>query len=163
MLVKIVASMDRLIALTVSAGRWLALPVIALLFLQWPLRDIAQCCSREANDLGQWLFALFIAIAVTAATRDGVHLAADSFAKKRSARFRALVARLGPMVSIIPWALLVIVTSWPAVRDSVLRLERFADTANPGYFAIKLAMLLMAVLMLVQAIVDLLRRRDTER
>ena len=54
-------------------------------------------------------------------------------------------------------------TSWTAVRDSVLRLERFADTANPGYFAIKLAMLLMAVLMLVQAIVDLLRRRDTER
>jgi TRAP-type mannitol/chloroaromatic compound transport system permease small subunit len=149
--------LDAIVTRLVKAGRWLALPVIALLFLQWPLRDLARCCSREANDLGQWLFALFIAVALTAATREGVHLAADSFAKGRSPRFQILVARLGAAFIIMPWAGLVIAISWPAVLDSTLRLERFADTSNSGYFIIKLAMLLMAALMIAQALADLLR------
>src|SRR5215217_4635917 len=60
---------DRAVGATVSLGRWLALPVVLLLFLQWPLRDAVRAWSREANDLGQCFFALFVAIAVTAATR----------------------------------------------------------------------------------------------
>jgi hypothetical protein len=43
---------DRAVAAVVSLGRWLALPVVVLLFLQWPLRDAVQAWSREANDLG---------------------------------------------------------------------------------------------------------------
>ena len=66
---------DRLIGWLVAGAKWLALPLITLLFLQWPLRDYIQVYSREANDLGQWLFALYVAAAVTAATRAGTHLA----------------------------------------------------------------------------------------
>ena len=54
---------DRGVGSCVDAGKWLALPVVLLLSAQWPLRDLVRCCSREANDLGQWLFALFIAVA----------------------------------------------------------------------------------------------------
>jgi hypothetical protein len=42
------------------------------------------------------------------------------------------------------------------VRDSTLLLERFPDTGNPGYFIIKLALLLMAFLVLVQGLLDLM-------
>ena len=58
---RIVSSLDRLIAGVVSLGGLLALPVVLLLFLQWPLRDLVRAYSREANDLGQWLFALYVA------------------------------------------------------------------------------------------------------
>ena len=58
--------LDRLVGRIVEVGKWLALPVVLLLSAQWPLRDLVRCCSREANDLGQWLFALFIAVALTA-------------------------------------------------------------------------------------------------
>ena len=80
--------LDRLIGRIIAAAQWLALPLILLLFLQWPLRDIVRCCSREANDLGQIIFALFVAVSVTAATRAGTHLAADTLAHRYSARTR---------------------------------------------------------------------------
>ena len=73
--------LDRLIGQIVAAAKWLALPLIVLLFLQWPLRELLGSYSREANDLGQVAFALFVAVSVTAATRAGTHLAADLLAQ----------------------------------------------------------------------------------
>src|ERR1700732_5466430 len=80
------AGLDRLIGYVVAAAKWLALPLVALLFLQWPLRDLFRGYSREANDLGQVVFAFFVAVSVTAATRAGTHLAADLLAQRYSAR-----------------------------------------------------------------------------
>ena len=65
--------LDQLVAGVIAGTQWLALPLIVLLFLQWPLRDFFRVYSREANDLGQILFALFVAVSVTAATRAGTH------------------------------------------------------------------------------------------
>ena len=44
--------LDRRIGQIIAGAQWLALPLILLLFLQWPLRDIVRGYSREANDLG---------------------------------------------------------------------------------------------------------------
>jgi TRAP-type mannitol/chloroaromatic compound transport system permease small subunit len=129
------------------------LPVLALLFLQWPLRDLVHGYSREANDLGQWLFALFIAVAVTAATRAQVHLSADSFARRYTPELRHRIGRFGMAFVLVPWAVFVLVAIWPTVRSSLAALERFPDTGNPGYFVIKSAATLLAVLVLVQAVV----------
>src|ERR1051325_8203610 len=49
--------LDRFIAAVLRSLQWLILPVVILLFLQWPLRDLVRSHSREANDLGQWIFA----------------------------------------------------------------------------------------------------------
>ena len=54
--------LDRLIGHTVAAAQWLALPLVLLLFLQWPLRDVVHAYSRQANDLGQIVFALYVAV-----------------------------------------------------------------------------------------------------
>ena len=67
--------LDRLIGQFVAAAKWLALPLILLLFLQWPLRDLLHKFSREANDLGQVAFALFVAVSVTVAVAVFVALA----------------------------------------------------------------------------------------
>ena len=42
--------LDRLVALVLDGAKWLALPVVCLLFLQWPLRAVFGLYSREAND-----------------------------------------------------------------------------------------------------------------
>jgi TRAP-type C4-dicarboxylate transport system permease small subunit len=73
--------LDRLIATIIAAAQWLALPLILLLFLQWPLRDIVHAYSSQANDLGQIVFALYVAVSISAATRAGTHLAADAMAQ----------------------------------------------------------------------------------
>jgi hypothetical protein len=59
----------------------------------------------------------------------------------------------------MPWALLVLIAGKGMVVSSVMQLEGFPDTNNPGYFLIKVALWLMAALVLAQAALDLARPR----
>jgi len=155
-------SADRAIQRLVGAGRWLVLPVALLLFLQWPLRDFVQHYSREANDLGQWLFALYISLALTYATRQRAHLAVDAIARGYRARLRDAIGRWGTLLCVAPWAVFIIAAVWPTVQRSVLGLEKFPESFNPGYFMIKMATVLLAVLALAQTPIDAARpRRET--
>jgi TRAP-type mannitol/chloroaromatic compound transport system permease small subunit len=149
--------LDRLIGAIVAAAKWLALPLVILLFLQWPLRDLVRAYSREANDLGQVAFALFVAVSVTAATRARTHLAADLLARRYSARTRRHLARAGAAIGLLPWAVFILVISKTTVVSSVQHLEAFQDSGNPGYFMIKLALWLMATVAIAQSLVDLFR------
>ena len=162
MTTRLIGGLDRLVAAILSAGSWLLLPVVALLFLQWPLREFAGHFSREANDLGQSLFALYVAMAFTAATRAHTHLAADAVARTYSDATRATIARLGALIGLVPWALFVLIAGGKFVIPSVRMLEAFPDTYNPGYFLIKLALWVLAGLILLQAIIDILRPRRGE-
>jgi TRAP-type mannitol/chloroaromatic compound transport system permease small subunit len=148
---------DRLIGYMVSVAKWLALPLIVLLFLQWPLRDLFHVYSREANDLGQIAFALFVAASVTAATRAGTHLAADFLARRYSERVRRRLNGIGNAVGLLPWAVFVLVTSKTTVFSSVRDLESFQDSGNPGYFLVKLALWLMALLVICQSLIEIFR------
>src|ERR1041385_449676 len=125
---RLIGGLDRLVGAVLSVGQWFLLPVVLLLFLQWPLRDIFRAYSREANDLGQWLFALYVAMAFTAATRAHTHLAADALARHYSERTRLLLARLIALLGLIPWSLYVIIGGANLVISSVKALEAFADT-----------------------------------
>jgi TRAP-type mannitol/chloroaromatic compound transport system permease small subunit len=151
-------SADRAMGRLIMAGRWLVLPVALILFLQWPLRDFVQWGSREANDLGQWIFALYVSLALTFATRERAHLAVDAIAHGYPTRVRAAIRRWGGFACVAPWTLFMIWTVWPTTLRSVEALEKFSETNNPGYFIIKLATLLLAVLALCQALIDVLRR-----
>jgi TRAP-type mannitol/chloroaromatic compound transport system permease small subunit len=131
--------LDRLIGYLVAAAKWLALPLISLLFLQWPLRDLIRSHSREANDLGQVVFALFVAVSITAATRAGTHLAADLLAQRYSAMTRRRLRQAGAALGLLPWALFILIAGKNTVVSSVQHLESFQDSGNPGYFLVKLA------------------------
>jgi TRAP-type mannitol/chloroaromatic compound transport system permease small subunit len=149
--------LDGLVGAIVSAGKWLVLPLVVLLFLQWPLREVFGGYSREANDLGQWVFALYVAISVTAATRAGTHLTADALAQRFSARRRSQLARLGAVLGLVPWSLFVLFSSKATVVASIAARETFPDTYNPGYFIIKAALWVLALLMLAQAVIEVFR------
>ena len=155
----ILRGLDRLIGRVVAVAKWLALPLVVLLFLQWPLRELFRGFSREANDLGQVVFALFVAVSVTAATRAGTHLAVDLLARHYSPATRRRLARLGAALGLLPWAVFILVASRSAVLSSVRGLESFQDSGNPGYFLIKIALWVMAAVILGQALVDLFRPR----
>jgi TRAP-type mannitol/chloroaromatic compound transport system permease small subunit len=152
--------LDRLIGHVVAATKWLALPLIVLLFLQWPLRDIVRTFSREANDLGQVAFAFFVAVSVTAATRARTHLAADLLARRYSALVRQRLGRLGSALGLLPWALFVLIAGKSTVISGLRDLESFQDSGNPGYFLIKLALWVMAILILGQSLLDTFRHRS---
>jgi TRAP-type C4-dicarboxylate transport system permease small subunit len=150
---------DRTVRSMVAAARWLVLPVALILFLQWPLRDFVQWGSREANDLGQWIFALYVSLAVTFATRERAHLAVDAIAHDYPLGARRFIGRWGTLACVAPWSLFMIWTTWPLAQRSALLLEKFPETMNSGYFLIKVAAVLLALLALVQALLDL-RKHD---
>jgi TRAP-type C4-dicarboxylate transport system permease small subunit len=137
-----------------AAAQWLCVPLAVLLFAQWPLRDLVQAYSREANDIAQSIFAIYVSVAFTAATRRREHLAVDAFARRVPARVRGLAWRFACLAFIVPWTLFVLWSVAPIVLDSVARLERFPETVNPGYFLVKAAAAVLAVLALAQALLD---------
>lgn len=134
------------------AASFLVLPLALLLFAQWPLRDLVQAYSRQANDAGQVLFALAMAFGVTHASRAGTHLVAGP--TRRSPRQAAIAAAL----CVLPWSLFMLWTSAAPVWASLRGLESFPDTLNPGYFLIKLALWILVLLVLLHALATLLRR-----
>lgn len=152
------ALLDRGLALVISAGMVLVLPVSLLLFLQWPLRDLVHAYSREANDLAQWLFALYVSLALTHTTRQRLHLATDTLARRLPPLLHRLTARFAPLLVLVPWSLFILAESWISVSESIRQLEGFPDTYNPGYFLVKASMLLLALLVLLQALVDAFRK-----
>src|SRR5216684_9047710 len=116
---------DRTVAAALALGNWLVLPVSLLLFLQWPLRDLVQAYSIEANDLAQWLFALYVSLALTYATRERAHLAADIVAYRFSEAARRRIGKAASLFCIVPWSLFVLITGAPLVWRSVRQFEAF--------------------------------------
>ena len=110
---------------------------------------------RDANDLGQIIFALFVAVSITAATRAGTHLAADAVAQRYSPRLRVHIRQIGALVGLAPWALFILFASKSAVISSLQVREGFPDTGNPGYFIIKLALWIMAIIILAQSVLEI--------
>jgi TRAP-type mannitol/chloroaromatic compound transport system permease small subunit len=151
--------LDRVVAGIIRVGGILILPLGLLLFLQWPLRDVVQMYSREANDLAQVLFALYVSIAITYATRRDTHLATDLVAQRYSEGTRRTLTRVGSLFILVPWSLFILYAAWPMTVQSVRQLESFPETFNPGYFILKIALLLAAVLVLIQALLDAFRGR----
>jgi TRAP-type mannitol/chloroaromatic compound transport system permease small subunit len=153
----VLRQIDRAVGAFLAVMQWLALPLVLLLFLQWPLRDILHAYSGQANDLGQIIFALLVASSVTAATRAGTHLAADTVAQRYSALTRHRIRQIGTAIGMLPWALFVLISGASMVIPSLREMEAFPETYNPGYYIIKLALWLMATLVLAQSVVDILR------
>ena len=60
---------------------------------------------------------------------------------------------------LVPWSLFILYAAWPMTMQSVRQLESFPETFNPGYFMLKIALLLATVLVLVQALLDAFRGR----
>jgi hypothetical protein len=131
----------------------LVLPLTGLLFLQWPLRDWFQAYSREANDLGQIVFSLYVAVAIYAASASGKHLAAHRQPGLITRPQRAKAWKTWAAVLCLgPWSVFMVWASAGSIVDAVAKLERFAETFNPGYFVIKLALGLLFLLVILDVL-----------
>ena len=130
---------------------WLVLFVIAMLFGQWPLRELVGGGHILANDFGQIAHATVFAIGVAYALRWDGHVRLDVFHHRMSARAKAAVDLAGTLAFIVPWAAMVLWFSWATTVRSVAVFEKFSDTWSPGYWLFKILLLVFAALLLLQA------------
>jgi TRAP-type C4-dicarboxylate transport system permease small subunit len=140
----------------------LVIALAALLFGQWPLRDWIQAYSRQANDIGQILFALYAAFAISAATRSNSHLALTKPAQS-AIKLIPMWRNLGVAVCVVPWAAFLLWTALPSMWASVASREAFSEGLTQGYFMIRIALVLLAALVLLDAVAPLLRRWCTSQ
>ena len=127
------------------------LPLALLLFAQWPLRDWVQAHSRAANDVAQIVFALYAAVAITAASRSKSHLA---LAKPAQAATTLIASwrTWALLACVAPWAAFLLWTATPPMLESIKTLEIFGEGLTPGYFVLRMALVLLALLVLVDAV-----------
>ena len=147
---------------TLSVASFLVIPLALLLFAQWPLRDWLQAYSRQANDVAQIVFALYGAVAITAASVSKSHLALTGHAQgatKIIASWRAWAL----LLCVAPWALFLLWTAFPQMLASVGAREAFSEGLTPGYFVLRVALVLLAVLVLVEAVRTVLANRRRRR
>ena len=155
---KLNAGLDRATGL----GSMLILPLFVLLFAQWPLRDVVGAGSRPANDMAQWVFALYVAFALRHTTRTRGHMAADLLAARYCAVWRRRLARWGEPLCVLPWALFVLTAAAPLAWQSLQTREAFPDTQNPLYFVIKCSAWLLALLLALQCSLDAVNPRTAD-
>jgi hypothetical protein len=91
---------------------------------------------------------------------DRAHLAVDAVARRYPARARARMERIAAAVVLVPWSLFIMATSALPAWQSLLQLERFADTLNPGYFLLRAAVFVLAAMVLAQAVADIASRGE---
>lgn len=81
--------------------------------------------------------------------------------RRAGAALHGANARLAQAARRRPWiaalALFIVIAGKIFVVPSVLEMESFGETDNPGYFLIKAALWIMAFTIIAQAVVDILR------
>ena len=140
---------------------WLAIPLAMLLFAQWPLRELIQAHARLANDMAQIVFAVYAACAISAASLAREHLAAHSAALKPSLK-KQKMQRYGLVACLLPWAVYMLWAASPMVWQSMIQLEKFPDTLNPGFFLIKAAAYLLVIGVLLHVVYSTVSTRHVD-
>ena len=146
--------LDRGLSRVTSAAAVLVVPLALLLCAQWPLREGLHAYSREANDLAQLLFGIYVSVGITLATRVHFHLTPDVLARRYPAWVRRWVGSGVSLFIVVPWTIFMLYASAPLVWQSIRQLEGFPETFNPGYFILKMCIWLLALLVLLQALLD---------
>jgi TRAP-type mannitol/chloroaromatic compound transport system permease small subunit len=160
---KLAQALERALTSAFALVRWLILPIALCLFLQWPLRDVVQAYSRPVNDAGQVLFAFYVAVAVAAATAAGAHLTPGNLSGRYSPSIKRAITIAAGVLVVVPWAGFVLWSGWPVMANALASLEHFQDTGNPGYFLIKLALGLLAIMVLAAAAAGIARAVAPDR
>ena len=147
-------SIERTMRRLYAIAATLIWPLVILLFLQWPLRNWGGFYGQEANDLGQIVFAFFVAFAIPAASDARRHLTVNATAVSFNAHFGR---RWVEWACVAPWALLSIWKASPEVLSAVMTQEHFPESFNSGYFLVRFAVILLAWLLLLQSCRTLLK------
>nr|WP_295776670.1 C4-dicarboxylate ABC transporter substrate-binding protein [Rhodoferax sp.] len=132
----------------------LVLPLAFLLFAQWPLRSWLEAYSRDANNIAQIVFALYAAVAITAASRSKAHLAFVGYRKRVQRKATVLWRPWVRLVCVGPWAAFMLWTAVPQMVESIRVMEKFGEGYTAGYFVMRIALVVLAVLVLVNALAD---------
>ena len=150
--------LDRVNRLTGQTVRWLALLMVLVQFSIVLLRYVFGVSFIWLNETVLYMHAALFMLGAGYTLLVDEHVRVDIFYAKGSPRTKALIDVLGHLVLLAPSMIVLLVWSWPSVRNSWAVLEGPVSVGGiPASFLLKSLIPAFCVLLLVQGLACLLR------
>ncbi|MYJ56238.1 MAG: TRAP transporter small permease subunit, partial [Rhodothermaceae bacterium] len=120
-----------------------------------------QASSNTFIELQWYLFSLVFLLGAAYALKNGAHVRVDIFYNRISPTAKAWVNIAGSVVFLIPFCLLMISTSWPAVVDSWIRLEGSPDPGGLPRYPLLTVVPLAFIMLMIQGLASAAREAIT--
>ena len=152
---------DRLDAVSESTGRavsWLVAALVLLVCYDVAMRYLFRAGSVALQELEWHLFALVFLLAAAYTLKHNEHVRVDIVYQRLHPRVRAWIDLLGASLFLLPFAALVIYSSWSFVADAFVYNESSSDPGGLPYrFVLKAAIPLGFALLALQGVSSILR------
>lgn len=151
-----------------AAIRWLALVMVLLgaynAVARYLTRHTGLSLASNAFTEAQWyLFSLIFLLGAAYGLRHDVHVRVDVLFERLTPRARAWVDLAGTVLFLLPFCVLMLWVSWPAVRNSWMIRETSPDPGGLARYPIKAAILVGFLLLLLQGLSQLVKQVDVIR
>jgi len=153
----------------IGAGiRWLVLVMVVVAAGNAVVRYFSRGAGLSLNLTpaaeAQWyLFSAIFLLGAAYALRHGVHVRVDVLYERLAPRTRAWIDLVGTVVFLIPFAVLMLWVSYPAVRASWQIRETSPDPGGLPRYPIKALILVSFSLLLLQALSEVVKHVDAIR
>jgi TRAP-type mannitol/chloroaromatic compound transport system permease small subunit len=137
---------------------WCVLAMVLLTFLVVVLRYVFDSGWIALQESVSYLHSLVFLLGAAYTLKHDAHVRVDIFYSRFSERTKAWVELLGHLFILIPVMLFIVWISWPYISDAWAVKESSRDAGGlPGVYLLKSLILLMAGLLIIQAMVLILR------
>ena len=151
---KILREINEWIGTNVS---WLTTALVLLICYDVAMRYLFSNTAAWVGELEWHLFAIVFLLGAGYTFKHDQHVRVDLFYQKFSATRKAWINIFGTIIFLIPWCVMIIITSWRYARTSFQYLERSQDPGGlPARYLIKAMITLGFLLLLYQAILHLI-------
>lgn len=151
-----------------AAIRWLALFMVLLGAFNAIARYLTKytgvsLASNAYTELQWYAFSLIFLLGAAYGLRHDVHVRVDVLFARLSKKAQAWIDLAGTVLFLIPFCVLMLWVSWPAVRNSWSIREGSPDPGGLPRYPIKAVILVCFVLLLLQGLSHIIKQVDVIR
>ncbi len=154
---------DRLNDAVYTMIRWLTLAMIFVGALNAILRYATKftgvsLSSNSYLDIQWYMFSLIFLLGAAAGLRQEMHVRVDVLYERLAPRAKAWIDIAGTLLFLLPFCVMMLVTSWPAVHNSWVVREGSPDPGGLIRYPIKTVLLVCFALLFLQGVSQLITR-----
>jgi len=160
MIKNIINSIDILNETIGRAASWLVLAMVLLICYDVTMRYSFNQGSVALQELEWHLFALIFLLGSAYTLKHNNHVRVDILYQSQylSNKHRAMINILGIILFLIPFCVLILITTWPFVENAYYYLEGSPDPGGLPYrYLLKGSILVAFTLLILQGVAELLR------